>query len=143
MVCQAAGSLVATPSCHLQLNESWSVQLPPSKHLRALVFFCWKEGSLVGAVLGARSSHATELLLGLGCGGVLCVCVAFSLSATVQFIFYPTDEHLLVLVPCMKGFIAKILEKLRGKVGTRNSKPTLISLLLDNQCQCLNFFVLF
>lgn len=97
VACQAAGGLVAALWCHLQLNESWRVQLLPSKYLRPGPGVLWKEGHLVSAVLGAKSSHPTELLVGLGHGGR-----AFSLSATVQFIFYPTDEHLLVLVPSMK-----------------------------------------
>lgn len=62
--CQVAGSLVATLPCHLQLKGSWRVQLPPSKHLTAMAFFCWKKRHLVGAVLGSRSSYVIELLVG-------------------------------------------------------------------------------
>lgn len=70
----------------------------------------------------------------------------FSFSAFVRLIFlYPHDDNLLALDPIMKVSYV-LLPKYWGSqgwsLGTRNSKPSIISPLINNQCQDSKIFVL-
>lgn len=112
------GSLVATLLCPLQPMEALRAWLLCSEHLMALSFFC-QEGGQRGDVQ------------------LFCLCETY--------FFIPTEDNLLALDPIMKVsyvLLPKYWQSQGWSVGTRNSKPSIISPLTNNQCQDSKIFVL-